>query len=128
MPQDLALNLKSKQKSFDNTAEYKLYLLKTLKDAYEKVKNVKEVEQAKYKAKFDKTHKEIKFAIGDLTWVNFGTPVAGKTYKLLPRFIGPYTIIQQLDAVTYRLKKEEKIVVANVQPLLPYHAWEKIIV
>ena len=54
MPQDLALNLKSKQKSFDNTAEYKLYLLKTLKDAYEKVKNVKEVEQTKYKAKIKK--------------------------------------------------------------------------
>ena len=38
------------------------------------------------------------------------------------------TIIQQLDAVTYRLKKEEKIVVAHVQRLLPYHEWEKIIV
>ncbi len=29
MPQDLALNLKSKQKSFDNPPENKLYLLKT---------------------------------------------------------------------------------------------------
>ena len=128
MPQDLALNLKTKQDKFTDPASYKLYLLKTLKRAYEKLKNVKEREQENYKSKFDKTHKEIKFAIGDLTWVYFGTPVAGKTYKLLPRFIGPYTIIQQLDAVTYRLKKEEKIVVAHVQRLLPYHAWEKIIV
>ena len=82
MPQDLALNLRSKQKSFENVAEYKLYFLKTLKSAYEKIKNVKEIEQAKYKAKFDKTHKDIKFVIGDLTWVYFGLPVAGRTFKL----------------------------------------------
>ena len=92
------------------------------------MKNVKEAEQAKYKAKFDKTHKEINFAVGDLTWVYFGLPVTGRTYKLLPRFNGPYEVIQQLDNVTYRLKKGEKSIVAHVQRLLPYHEWEKVLV
>ena len=128
MPQDLALNLKTKQKNFDNPADYKLYLLKTLNQAYEKVRNVKEIEQAKYKAKFDLTHKDIKFSMGDLTWVYFGLPISGQTYKLLPRFKGPYEIIEQLDSVTYRLKRENKIIVAHVQRLLPYYEWEKVVI
>ena len=100
MPQDLALNIKTKQKQFDNQAEFKLFLLKTLKSAYEKVKNIKEEEQLKYKSQFDKTHKEIRFDLGDLVWVYFGLPVAGKTTKLLPRFKGPYKVTDQLDSVT----------------------------
>jgi hypothetical protein len=108
MPQDLALNLKSKHKDFDSQADYKLHLLKTLKTAYEKVRNVKEIEQSNYKSKFDKTHKAIKFSIQDLTWVYFGLPETGKNFKLLPRFDGSYEIIRQLDNVTYRVKKGDK--------------------
>ena len=128
MPKDLALNIKTKQKQFDNQAEYKLFLLKTLKSAYEKVKNIKEQEQLKYKTQFDKTHKEIRFGLGDLVWVYFGLPVVGKTTKLLPRFQGPYEVTAQLDSVTYRLKKDEKLIVAHVQRLIPFHEWEKVLI
>ena len=125
LPQDLALNLKSKQKEYNNEAEYKLALLKTLKSAYEKLRHTKEIEQEKYKSYFDKTHKNIEFKEGELAWVFFGLPEAGKTYKLLPKFQGPYEVIKRLDAVTYRLKKDDKIIVAHVQRLLKYFTWEK---
>ena len=52
-PQDLAMHLKTNQKEFKDKDNYKIRLLKTLKEAYDKVKNYKELEQVKYKAYFD---------------------------------------------------------------------------
>ena len=63
--------------------------------AYEKVKNIKEKEQEKYKEYYDKTHKDIEFKEGDLVWVYFRLSEKEKTHKLLPRFDGPYLIINQ---------------------------------
>ena len=48
--------------------------------------------------------------------------------KLLRRFEGPYRVESQLDNVTYRLKKEEKIIVAHVQIMLRYYEWEQVVV
>ena len=42
LPQDLALNFQIKQKEFDNQEEYKLHLLETLGEKYEKLKHYKE--------------------------------------------------------------------------------------
>ena len=101
--------------------EYKIHLLKTLKQAYEKLINHKEIYQQKYKVYFNKSHKNIEFKEGDFVWVYFGSPENGKTQKLLPRFEGPFEIVNRLDNVTYRLKKENKIIIAHVQRLLKYH-------
>ena len=109
---------------FDGIDSYRIHLLKTLKNAYEKVRNVKEIQQANYKYNFDKTHKNIEFNTGELVWVYFGLPETGKTQKLLPRFEGPYTVIQKLDTVIYRVQKDKKIVVAHVQRLLKFKKWE----
>ena len=59
LPQDLAMNLKIKQKESQDKDNYKIHLLKTLKSAYEKGRSVNEIEQAKYKTAFDKTHTNI---------------------------------------------------------------------
>lgn len=125
LPQDLAFNLKRQHQEFESPAAYKIHLLKTLKNAYDKLRIVKETEQAKYKAYFDKTHKHIEFKVKDLAWVYFGRPQTGKTYKLLPRFEGPFEVIAKLDKVTYRLKKSDRVIVSHVQRLLPFHSWEK---
>ena len=93
LPQDLTMNLKITQAEFEDMDSYRIHLLQTLKNAYEKVRNVKEIEQAKYKAYFDKTHKQIEFNEGEKIWVYFGLPEAGKTQKLLPRFDGPCVIL-----------------------------------
>ena len=124
LPQDLVMNLNVKKSQFENIESYRIHLLKTLKNAYEKVRNVKELEQANYKEIYDKTHKNIEFNLGDLVWVYFGLPEAGKTQKLLPRFDGPYTVTQKLDPVIYRVQKDKKIIVAHVQRLLRFKKWE----
>ena len=85
---------------------------------------MKEIEQAKYKAVFDQTHKDIQFNIGDQVWVYFGQPRARKTQNLLPRFEGPFTVIHRLDSNTYRVQKDNKLIVAHVQRLLRFHKWE----
>ena len=61
LPQDLAMNLKIKQKESQDKNNYKIHLLKTLKSAYEKVRSVNEIEQAKYKTAFDKTQTNIEY-------------------------------------------------------------------
>ena len=89
-PQDLTFLLNRSKIEDENETEYKKKLLQTIKIAYDKVKNVKEKEQEKYKVNNDKTHKEIILKEGDLVWVYFGLPEKGKTHKLLSRFDGPY--------------------------------------
>ena len=66
----------------------------------------------------------MEFIEGDKVWVYYGLPEIGKTFKLLPRFDGPYEVIKRLDNVIYRVKKGDKIVVAHVQRLLKYYEWE----
>ena len=125
LPQDLVFNLRSQQKDFEDQASYKIELLRTLRKAYDKVKNIREIEQEKYKLYFDKNHKNIEFKEGDQVWVYFGAPEAGKTYKLLSRFEGPFTIKKKLDQVTYRVNKDDKELVVHVQRLLKCHKWGK---
>ena len=61
LPQDLVFNLRSQQKDFEDQASYKIELLRTLRKAYDKVKNIREIEKEKYKLYFDKNHKIIEF-------------------------------------------------------------------
>ena len=76
------LNLGSQQKDFEDQTSYKIELLRTLRTAYDKVKNLREIEQEKYKLYFDKNHKNIEFKDGDQFWVYFGAPEAVKKHKL----------------------------------------------
>jgi hypothetical protein len=67
---------------------------------YEKLRSDKELMQAKYKQRYDATHKNKVFQIGDLVWVHSSLPKLGLTQKLLSRFEGPYEVIERLDQVT----------------------------
>ena len=84
LPQDLTIGHTKLQSDEENEDDYKVKFLQSLKIAYEKVKNVKEKEQEKYKTYYDKTHKDVQFIEGDLVWVYFRHPEKGKTHKLLP--------------------------------------------
>ena len=118
LPQDLMFETPKNARAMD-IEEYKMNLLKTLRMAYDKVTNRRELEQARYKKSYDITHKNIEFNIGDNVWVHFGLPEVGKTHKLLPRFDGPYRIVAKLDKVTYRVGNQKQIFSAHVQRLLP---------
>ena len=90
---------------------------------YEKLRSDKELMQAKYKQRYDVTHKNKVFQIGDLVWVHSSLPKLGLTQKLLPRFEGPYEVIERLDQVTYRVQNETRTFPTHVQRMLPYYEW-----
>lgn len=81
------------------------------------------MEQAKYKRIYDLTHKDIQFQIGDKVWVHFGLPQPVLTTKLLPRFEGPFEVIEKLDSVTYRVMDDNRVFPSHVQRMLPYYKW-----
>ena len=63
LPQDLAIlpNKSPVEENREETGEeYKIKLLQTLKMTYEKLRTLKEKEQAKYKSYYDKTHIDMK--------------------------------------------------------------------
>ena len=84
----------------------------------------KEKEQLKYKSYYDAHHKTVDFKIGSAVWVHFGLPEVGLTHKLLPRFDGPYEILEKLDQVTYRVTDQARMFPVHVQRMLPYYTWE----
>ena len=84
LPQDLALEV-SKQGKRGETSEpglnYQLKLHNTLKRAYEELREHKSEDQAKYKAYYDRQHREVEFKINDKVLVLFDTPTKGHLFN-----------------------------------------------
>jgi hypothetical protein len=79
----------------------------------------------KQKAQYDKNVRDNhNFKIGDLVWIHSSLPQLGLTQKLLPRFEGPFEVIEKVDQVTYRVRNETRMFPTHVQRMLPYHKWE----
>ena len=58
------------------------------------------------------THEEIKFNIGDKVVILFDVPTKG---PLMPRWEGPFTIIEKVNPATYKVENDEKIITIHVQ-------------
>ena len=56
-------------------------------------------------------------------WVYFEPITTGLNRKLLGKFEGPFTVIDKIDSVTYRVRNDEKLFATHVQRLRPYYAW-----
>ena len=76
--------------------------------------------QAKNKTRYDEGRRDITFKIGDL--VLYAKPIrkVGRTEKLLPKYVGPYEVLEVKNPVTYRIKniktkREETAHVANLK-------------
>ena len=108
LPQDMAFGVNKdnlRKVEGENTAVYQKNLAVTLKKAYEELINHKAIEQAKYKRYYDQSHKEIIYNIGDKVLVLYDSPAIG---PLMPRWEGPFTIIEKLSPVVYRIENEIK--------------------
>jgi hypothetical protein len=130
LPQDLFLPVNSNQRKVNKTDidEYKIELVKTLKDAYALLNNTKENECRKYELYYDKTHKDIQFNKEDLVWVytkvNSTDPKLSS--KLLARWRGPYKVINKLNEVNYRVLEiaTEKTKIVHVSRISKYRPWK----
>ena len=81
-----------------------------MEDAQEKVKLIRQrlqTAQNRQKSYADNRRKDLEFEVGDRVFLKI-TPLrsvtAGRGKKLQPRFVGPYTILQRVGKVAYRLE------------------------
>ena len=111
MPQDLALNVKNNQ-NIPEKDNYKYILCKQLQDTYKDIYEKRLKEQQNYKSYYDLKHKEVQFQIGDYVLILFDVPKKG---PLMPRWEGPYKIIDKVNPVTYKVENYEKLITNHVQ-------------
>ena len=127
LPQDVAFPRPKENLQGQDRDQYKMERLRLLKIAYDKLKSVREKEQASSKRYYDRTHVNVDFKVGDLIWVHDSTNEVGKTAKLQSRFVGPYEVLHKQTfggEVTYRVKNDTRIMLVHVNRMLPYYVWE----
>ena len=118
LPHDLCFKKTSTDKEYEDTEEYANDLVKRLRTAYEKLNDHKENYQISYKKYYDKSHREVEFAVDDLVMIYFPVAKKGLFYKLIPKFEGPFVVLNKIDQVTYRVKdveNERRIFAVHVQ-------------
>ena len=125
LPSDimLGLPLDSKSDSTEEKFEYKANLIKQLRSSYETLINKRETAVYDYKYKYDRCHKNVEFKEGEKVMVFWPIPKKGFSQKLLPKWEGPFSVVKRTGAVTYRVQKDNKILLVHVQRLRHYEPW-----
>ena len=130
LPQDLLLSDSlptQRQITQSDLDQYKTSLLITLREAYEKLNTHKADQREKVKEYYDKTHKDIDFAVGSLVMIYSETTPIGMTPKLTPRWSGPFEVLEKINANTYRIKITSDTVVKLVpipsERIIPFRPW-----
>ena len=125
LPSDIMLGLPVDCISDDTEEkfEYKANMMSQLRSSYETLVNKRETAVYDYKYKYDRCHKNIEFSEGEKVMVFWPIPKKGFSQKLLPKWEGPFTVIKQVGAVTYRVQKDDKILLVHVQRLRHYEPW-----
>ena len=110
--------------------EFKLSLVKTLREAYDRLNKHKDEGAQKMKEYYDLRQKDVSFQIDDLVMLYMPAPNAGLSAKLVGQWKGPYTVTAKIDAVTYRVlvKETRRVypVAAHVKRLRPYKPWMQV--
>ena len=117
LPQDNVFGVSQqarRETSATRNENYQLKLHNRLQAAYGKLIERKKNEQDKYKKYYDASHKKINFQISDKVLVLFDVASKG---PLMPRWEGPFTVIENLDDVIYRVENDHKIITVHVNRL-----------
>jgi hypothetical protein len=112
MPQDLAFNIIQKPQNIKEKENYQYELCRKLREMYKDIYDKRIEEQKRYKSYYDLKHKEITFEIGDKVLILFDVPTKG---PLIPRWEGPYKIIEKINPVIFKVENDEKIITIHVQ-------------
>ncbi len=129
VPQDLFLPINKNQRKVEKQQidEYKIDLVSSLRNAYEKLNKDKTFEQNKYKQYYDKTHKEVNFDKDDLVWLYYKPQTNDKTLsvKFLANWKGPFKVVNKINSINYRIKDidSEKTQVVHVSRIRKYRPW-----
>ncbi len=130
LPQDMFLPISKDnlRKITENDIEtYKKTQLQVLQEAYEKLNKLKNNERITYKNYYDRSHKTKIFRNDQLVMIYSPKTKIGLSTKLLPRWDGPYKIINCISLVNYRVESLDKkrSFVVHVQRMRLYKPWTK---
>jgi transposase InsO family protein len=118
LPQDLKFHTYDNRRTIEqienDKQNYQYILTKQLQEEYTKLIKNREAEQNHYKDYYDLSHVDVTYEIGDKVLVLYDTPIKS---CLMPRWEGPFTIMNQIDPVTYRVEDETRITTVHVQRL-----------
>ena len=79
-------------------------------------------ERDEYKSYYDRSHKDVSFAVGEQVMLFTPQTEIGLSQKFLSRWTGPFKITAQINPVNYRLENVPHVV--HVQRLRRYRPWE----
>ena len=99
---------------------FRLEQRKTLKESYAKLLETKSQNQQKYKEYYDRHHKPVDVKVGDMVMMHRPTTVRGLSSELLPKWEGPYNVIEEINPVTFKIANESNVFVRHVQSLRRY--------
>jgi transposase InsO family protein len=124
LPQDLFIPVK-KTNGRNNTAQdtnaSKFQRLRIMAEVYDKLQQDKMDERDTYKIRYDKTHHDVRFEIGDHVMLFTPRTEVGMSKKFLARWTGPFKIMARVNVVNYRLENHPNLV--HVQRLRKYRPW-----
>ena len=99
---------------WDEVGDRQLFGPDLIKDSEEKVKLIRDrlkVAQSRQKSYADSKRKEVVYEIGDRAYLRVsplrGFKRFGVKGKLAPRFVGPYSILERMGEVAYKLELPE---------------------
>ena len=130
MPQDLMVANSVRNQRMTGSVdqlEYKVNLVRTLRQAYDKLNKRKDEAARKMKEYYDLSQKDVQFEINDLVMLYVPAPTPGLCRKLVGQWQGPYTVTGKIDAVTYRLQiktaRSVKYVPAHIKRMRKFRPW-----
>ena len=86
------------------------YMIKISNEVRERI----QIAQSKNKKYFDAKHKDVVFDVGDMVLIQNKTIVPETSQKLIPKYIGPYKILEQISPVLYKLDFIPKVNQSNI--------------
>ena len=105
LPVDIMIGAAVKQKEPTVTVpQFVRNLHSSLKTVYSQVREGSKAAHCRNKTRYDQHTSTTHFSIGDQVWLYVPAVKAGTTKKLACLWRGPYTIIDKLSALNYRIQ------------------------
>ena len=120
---DLATGQPPDQNLPTDTTTYALVLRERLSEVHRQVRGSLRIAGQAIKQHYDRRMREARYAVGDLVWLHNPRRKKGLSPKLQSPWEGPYSVVEVISSITYRIRKGQRgrTLVVHVDRLWCYH-------